>query len=144
MESAVLLFGKNFGFGELDPMIAKWIYVVSFILAALGIMVGIGVYFAPDSLLPGNDFTSPPTKILAFLWASRQIAIALAIGWALIKKSPFILQVVLSIYALVTAQDVFIGLFGGDIGMGAISAVFCLIALLMLWTLRKTLKQDAH
>ena len=143
MESAVLLCGKNWSFVELDPMIAKWIYGVSFILAALGIMVGIGVYFAPGNLLPGNDFTSSPTRILAFLWASRQIAIALAIGWALIKKSPFVLQVALSIYVLVTAQDVFIGLFGGDVGMGAISAVFCIIALLMLWSLRKSLKQDA-
>lgn len=120
-------------------MIPKWIYAVASLIAFVGLLTGAGVYFFPTTFLPGVDFSSEPTKVLAHLWATRQIAIAAVIGYALAKRSVATLQAVLLVYALVTLLDIFVGVVDGDLGLAAISAVFSAISFAAILSLQKVI-----
>lgn len=119
-------------------MVSKWIYIVTPLIVLIGFVTGAGVYVFPTTFLPGVDFSSEPTRVLAHLWATRQIAIALVIGYNLVRRSNPALQTGLLVYCSVTFLDIFIGIINGDVGLAAISAVLCVLSFAIIRSLRKS------
>lgn len=114
----------------------RWIRVVSFLIALLGVFVACSLYLAPAPFLPGVDLAAEGALFLVAMWAARQLAIALALGFAAWRGSPVMLAIVLGIYCLMNIQDALIGVWRGDTGLLIGAAFFTVLSgsmVAMLW-----------
>jgi hypothetical protein len=122
---------------ETTKPIPRWITVVSSLIALMGLFVGGSLYVAPGAFVKGIDFSSQRMLFLPQMWAARQIAIALIIGYSALKQSRPMLTVALAAYCLMTLQDVFIGLGQHDNGVVIGSGVACVLAATMIFMLSR-------
>ncbi len=116
----------------------KWLLIVSGLLAALGLFVGLSLYITPGTFIEDVDFSSIGSRYLASMWAARQIAIAAIIGFSVFKKSAVMLKISLSAYCLMNIQDVGIGIWIHDSGLAIGASVFSLISASMVVVLSRS------
>ncbi len=98
--------------------------------------MGGSLYYSPGAFVPDIEF-SPQVLILPRMWAARQIAIALIIGYSTIKQSIPMLKISLTAYCLMTLQDIAIGLVQKDIGLAMGSLLFCILSGSMIYVLSR-------
>ena len=115
--------------------IPKWVLAFSYIFSLLGFFISIALYVSPQTFLTTIDFHARGAWYLLHMFASRELAIALGMGYAAWKKSASMLKIVLIVYVIMNIQDAFIGFFVNDLGLligafvvGAIAAsmAYCL------------------
>jgi hypothetical protein len=123
---------------EESRIIPRWVTVVSALIALLGLFVGGSLYFAPGAFVKGIDFSSQRILLLPQMWAARQIAIALIIGYSTVRQSVPMLTIALAAYCLMTFQDVFIGLGQTDSGVIIGSGVGCVLSASMIYVLSRS------
>jgi hypothetical protein len=121
----------------MNNAIPRWITVVSILITLLGLFVGCSLYYAPGAFVKNIDFSSKEILFPAYMWAARQIAIALIIGYSVFRKSPTMLKISLIAYCLMTFQDIFIGLAQNDSGLIIGSSVFCVLSASIIYALSK-------
>ncbi len=119
------------------------IWVLAFAIALLGIFVGTSLFIAPERFLANVDFTARGANFLAQMWGARQLAIALTILFTLWKRNPALLQVSLSVYALMNLLDSGIGIVQHDISLAAGSSVFLLLSSSLIYLLSRQKKADS-
>lgn len=119
----------------MNKKIPKWITVVSNLIALLGIFVGAALYVSPSSFIKNVDFSATGVSFLVSMWAARQLAIALIIGYSTFKKSAQMLKISLIAYVLMNLQDIAIGIFRNDHGLTIGASVFCVLGIAMIITL---------
>src|SRR5262245_59049512 len=112
--------------------IPKWISIVSFLIALLGLFVGFSLYISPATFIPGIDFSSTDIRFLTNMWGARQIAIAAVIAVSVIKKSVPMLLISLTAYCMMNLQDVVIGIMRSDMGLAIGSSFFGLLSASMI------------
>jgi hypothetical protein len=122
---------------EMTRVIPRWISVVSALIALMGLFVGGSLYFAPGAFVKGIDFSSQRILLLPQMWAARQIAIALIIGYSTLRQSIPMLTIALAAYCMMTLQDVFIGLGQRDSGVIIGSAVGCVLSASMIFLMNR-------
>lgn len=125
----------------MDKSIPRWITIGSIGISLLGLFVGASLYISPSTFLKNIDLSAVGILYPIQMWAARQIAIATIIGYSALKKSTPILKISLLAYALMTGQDVFIGISRGDNGLVLGSLFFCLLSVMMLRTLVMSTKK---
>jgi hypothetical protein len=117
--------------------IPLWITIASALIAALALFVGGSLYVSPGSFIPDIDFSQPHTQFLVHMWASRQVAIASAIFFSLLRKSPPMLLVSLGAYCLMNLQDVWIGISLADGGLAVGAGFFATLSGNMVFVLAR-------
>lgn len=117
---------------------ATWIRIVAILIALLALFVGVSLYVSPASFIEHTDFTVKEILFLAHMWAARQIAIGLVVGYAAIVKSVPMLKITLAAYCLMNLQDVAIGIYMQDTGLAAGAAFFSLLSMWMIFSLAKS------
>jgi ribulose kinase len=120
---------------RMNPVIPKWITIVSTLITLLGIFVGFSLYISPETFVPNVDFSALGARYLTQMWAARQIAIAAIIGYGVLQRSAAMLKIALIAYSLMTFQDIFIGVSLSDSGLIFGSSFFCSLAIIMLFVL---------
>lgn len=116
--------------------VARWILVVSFLIALLGLFVGGSLYVSPQTFIPNADFSSAGAHFLAQMWGARQVAIAGMLGFGVLRRSRAVIQTVLTLYAVMNVQDAAIGIAQADSGLALGAAFFGSLAAWMAWRLR--------
>ncbi|MBL7992673.1 MAG: hypothetical protein JNN25_14635 [Candidatus Kapabacteria bacterium] len=106
-------------------------------IAILGLFVGFSLYISPDTFVEKTNFSEPTVRFLSNMWAARQIAIALIIGYSVIKKSVPMLTIALAAYCLMNIQDLIIGIISHDFGLATGSGLFSLLTGIMIVVLNK-------
>jgi len=124
----------------MTSFIPKWIFVVSILISLLGLFVGSSLYFSPGAFIREVDFSAEGVKFLSNMWAARQIAIAGTIGYCLVRKSRRMLKIALIAYWLMNLQDILIGISHSDIGLTIGASVFCLLSMVMISALTRSMK----
>ncbi len=119
----------------MNVQIPKWISIVSGLISLLAFFVGASLYFLPSTFLKNVDVASSGVLFLIGMWASRQIAIAVVIGYSTIKQSASMLKISLGAYALMNVQDIGIGIAQRDIGLIMGATFFCALSIAMIVTL---------
>lgn len=117
--------------------IPKWIVIVSALIAALGLFVGLSLYYSPGTFIENVDFSSQWTRYLTNMWAARQIAIVAIIGYSLFRRSHVMLKVSLIAYCLMNIQDALIGVSLSDSGLMIGATIACVLSGSMIWVLSK-------
>lgn len=117
---------------------AAWIIILSCLLSLLGISISISMYIMPpDTFIPGLDPGSPAVTFLNAMCASRQLSIAVCIGFAALNRSAPMLMLSWLCYLLLNIQDAVIGITQHDSGMITGATVISLLAVLILYSLAK-------
>lgn len=124
----------------MTSFIPKWIFVVSSLICLLGLFVGGSLYFSPRTFIPDVDFSAEGVRFLSDMWAARQIAIAGTIGYCLVRKSRRMLKIALIAYCLMNLQDILIGITHRDIGIAIGASAFCLLSMVMISALTRSMK----
>ena len=119
----------------MNKKIPKWITIVSSLIVLLGLFVGASLYVSPSTFVNGVDFSAEGVSFLIAMWASRQIAIAMIIGYSVIKQSVPMLKISLIAYALMNLQDIVIGISRGDNGLIFGSLFFGVLSVAMVMAL---------
>ena len=119
----------------MNKKIPKWITIVSSFIVLLGLFVGASLYFSQSTFVNGVDFSAEGVSFLIAMWASRQIAIAMIIGYSVIKQSVPMLKISLIAYALMNLQDIVIGISRGDSGLIFGSLFFGVLSVAMVMAL---------
>lgn len=101
----------------MNTPIPRWVAIISLVITALGLLVGLSLYVSPATFVTEVDFSSKWVRHLTNMWAARQIAIAAVIGYSVIRRSGIMLEISLIAYFLMNIQDVVIGLTLGDMGL---------------------------
>ena len=83
------------------------------------------------------DFSSADIQYLTNMWAARQVAIALIIGYSLMRRSLPMLKISLIAYCLMNLQDIFIGISKVDNGLAVGALVFFGLSAFMIFTLSR-------
>jgi len=117
--------------------IPKWVTIASILITLLGLFVGGSLYYSPGASITGVDFSTKEVLLLAHMWAARQVAIALIIGYAVFRQSAPMLKISLIAYCLMTFQDVFIGVAQKDGALIGGSALFSILSAAMIYALGK-------
>ena len=94
--------------------IPKWVSALSIMVSILGLFVGCSLYFSPATFVKGIDFSAEGVLFLPHMWAARQMAVALIIGYSVFKQSAPMLKVSLIAYWLTIFQDIIIGASHGN------------------------------
>lgn len=122
----------------MQPTIPIWIRITAGFIALLAIFVGMSLYYAPDEFIKNLDFSYLEVRFLAQMWAARQIAVALGIGFALFRQSVPMLVCALFVYCVMNLQDVAIGINRSDNGLAGGAAFFTLLSGFMIfWLVRR-------
>ena len=121
----------------MNKLIPKWITAVSALITLVGLFVGISLYVSPAAFIKNIDFSTTQILLLPHMWAARQIAIAIIIGYSVFRQSVPMLAISLAAYCLMTFQDIFIGVSQKDSGLIIGSSVFCLLSASMILVLSK-------
>jgi hypothetical protein len=127
---------------DVTGRIPRWISVVSALIALMGVFVGASLYVAPGAFVKGIDFSSQRLLMLPQMWAARQMAIALIIGYSTLKQSIPMLSIALAAYCAMTFQDIFIGLGQRDSGVVIGSAVGCVLSASMVYVLSRGAREE--
>jgi hypothetical protein len=128
-----------------NSSIQKWEIIVFSLICLLGLFVGGSLYFSPGTFIKDVDFSSAAVRTLVYMWAARQVSIAIAIGYSVFKKSVPMLQISLAAYCLITLQDVFIGVWRRDHGLIVGSSLFCALSAFLIWNLtRRSARSRPH
>jgi len=121
----------------MPPRIPTWIFILSLLIALLGLFVGCSLYLTPGTFIKDVDFASPGARYLASMWAARQITLGAIIGIALFRRSVPMLQLALGAYSIMNLQDLAIGLNRGDAGLAIGASIFMLGPAFMAYRLSK-------
>lgn len=121
----------------MNVSIPKWITVISIFIAAMGLFVGFSLYLSPGTFIKNIDFSSPDIRYLANMWAARQIAIAVIIGYSLFQRSVVMLRVALLTYCVMNVQDIMIGISRTDPGLIIGASVACALSASMIAVLSR-------
>ena len=121
-------FFSQLRLAQMNTPIPLWIIITSLLIAALAMFVGLSLYISPAAFIENTNFSDPNVRLLANMWAARQIAIGGIIGYSAIKKSARMLTIALAAYCLMNIQDVGIGVIGSDTGLMAGAGVFTLLS----------------
>jgi hypothetical protein len=116
----------------MNKIIPTWIIITSCLIAGLALFVGCSLYISPGTFIENTNFADPNIRFLAHMWAARQIAIALTIGFSTVRKSSPMLTIALATYCLMNVQDVSIGISHNDTGLIVGAAFFTLLSLTMI------------
>lgn len=122
---------------EEKKLIPKWILIVSALFALIEIMGSATLCFWPESLMETVDLSAKGVHYLIYMWASRQFALGIIIGFAAYKKSIPMLNIAYIFLLVMFIGDFIIGITqrGNSIIMSAI--FMCIISSAMLYAINK-------
>lgn len=122
---------------ENQKTLPKWILIVTGLFAAMELMVSVILCISPESVLETVDLTAKGVEYLVYIWASRQFALGVILGYASLKKSVSMLTLAYIFFLVMFIGDLLIGIVQNESSL-IISAIFmCIISSVMLFVLNK-------
>ena len=127
--------------------VPEWVRIAVGILAVLNIAFGVMSYFDMSLLFhagTGIDFTNPLIRNANNEFASRNLAIGLALGFVtMIKGAPEALVILTIVRALIEIQTIILAIAEGNISaMLILPAVLLVIEIVMIKTLVGVIKLE--
>lgn len=122
---------------ENQKTLPKWILIVTGLFAAMELMISVTLCISPESVLETVDLTAKGVEYLVYMWASRQFALGVILGYASLKKSVSMLTLAYIFFLVMFIGDLLIGIVQNESSL-IISAIFmCIISSVMLFVLNK-------
>ena len=127
--------------------VPKWVRVMVGIIGLINIAFGIMCYFDMRLLYhagTGIDMTNPLIKNAGYEFASRNLAIGVAMGFVtIIKGAPEALVILTIVRALIEIQTIILSMVQGNINvMMLIPLAFLVVEVLMIKTLIGVIKKE--
>jgi hypothetical protein len=124
-----------------------WVRIVVGILGLVNIIYGVMCYFNMGLLFRGGagiDFTNPSIKNAGLEYASRNLAIGLALGFVtIIRGAPEALVILTIVRALIEIQTIIISLLQGNISaMLLLPIAFLVVEIFIVKTLIGVIKKE--
>ena len=127
--------------------VPRWVRIVIGIFAVINIAYGVMCYFDMSILFhhaTGLDLTNPSIKNAGYEFASRNLAIGLALGFVtIIKGAPEALVILTIVRALIEIQTIILSIAQGNINaMLIIPVVFLAVEIVIVKTLVGVIKKE--
>ncbi len=127
--------------------VPRWVRIVVGIFAVLNIAYGLMCYFDMSILFhnaTGLDLTNPALKSAGYEYASRNLAIGLALGFiTIIKGAPEALTILTIVRALIEIQTIILTIAEGNItAMLLVPIVFLVVEIFIVKTLIRVIKKE--
>ncbi len=127
--------------------VPKWVRIVIGIFAVINIAYGVMCYFDMTILFhnaTGLDLSSTALKNASYEYASRNLAIGLALGFVtMIKGAPEALVILTIVRALIELQTIILSIVEGNItAMIIVPVVFLVVEVFIVKTLIGVIKKE--
>lgn len=126
---------------EKQPILPKWILIVSGLFALMELAVSFSICFSPQSVLETVDFSAKGVDYLAYMWAVRQFALGFIFAFATFKRSIPMLTIAYVFFLVMFVGDCFIGIAQKETALVISALVMCVISAALLFVLNKKRKQ---
>ncbi len=122
---------------EVQKPLPKWILMVSGLFALLEIGVSVALCFSPQSVLHTVDLNAKGFNYLIYMWAVRQFALGLILGFATFKKSTPMLTIAYIFFLVMMVGDLFIGISQKNNSLIIGALVMCIISSALIFAINK-------
>jgi hypothetical protein len=122
---------------EVKKSLPKWILIVTGLFALLEVMVSLSLVFAPETVVHEVDLSIKGVDYLIYMWASRQFALGIILGYATIKKSVPMLTIAYIFLLVMFMGDLLIGFSQSNNSLVAAGGVMCVISSALIFAINK-------
>jgi hypothetical protein len=122
---------------EVKKSLPKWILIVTGLFALLEVMVSLSLVFAPETVVHEVDLSIKGVDYLIYMWASRQFALGIILGYATIKKSVPMLTIAYIFLLVMFMGDLLIGFSQSNNSLVAAGSVMCVISSALIFAINK-------
>lgn len=117
---------------------ATWLIVLTYLFAAMEIMVSFSIWSNPQAVIETLDATANGVGFLAKMWAVRQLALGAILAFAAFKKSRPMLSVAYLFVLIMFLGDLVIGIGEKQNPLILSAAIMALVAAGLLYLINKT------
>lgn len=117
---------------------ATWLIVLTYLFAAMEIMVSFSIWSNPQAIIETLDATASGVGFLAKMWAVRQLALGAILAFAAFKKSRPMLSVAYLFVLIMFLGDLVIGIGEKQNPLILSAAIMALVAAGLLYLINKT------
>jgi hypothetical membrane protein len=116
---------------------AKWILILSGLIALMEIMVSATLCFAPETMADTIDISAKGVGYIMSMWAARQFALGVIFAFATIKRSIPMLTISYLFFLVMFIGDLVIGISQKENGTIIAAVVMCALSAVVLFFLNK-------
>ena len=120
-----------------EKKLPKWILIISWLFALLGLIVSSSLYFSPQSVLQTVDLNAKGVDYLIYMWTARQFAVGFIFGFATFKKSIPMLTIAYIFFLVMFVGDFFIGISQKENPLIISAVVMCIISSALIFAINK-------
>ena len=115
----------------------KWILIVTGFFALLEVIISLGLWFSPESVLNRVDVTANGVNYLIQMWAVRQFAVGFILAFATFKRSASMLTLAYVSLLVMFLGDIFVGISQKETSLIVAGLVMCIISSALLYVINK-------
>ncbi len=122
---------------------AKWILVVTGLLAIMEIGGAISLFFFPETMADQIDLTATGVGFLMYMWATRQFALGVIFAYAVFRRSTPMLTLAYIFFLVMFLGDGVVGIMLHDNTLLVSAVLMCLISSTMIYLLHRSNQSQA-
>lgn len=122
---------------EEQKQLPKWILIVSGLFALMELVVGLSLFFYPQSVADNVDLNAKGVDFLIYMWASRQFALGFIFAFATLKKSIPMLTLAYIFLLVMFIGDLIVGILQKNNSLIIGALVMCVIASALTFIINK-------
>jgi hypothetical protein len=115
----------------------KWILILTGFFGLLELIISLGLWFSPESVLDKVDLTANGVKYLIQMWAVRQFAIGFILAFATFKKSAAMLTIAYVFLLVMFLGDIVVGISQNEYTLVVAGLIMCIISSALLYVINK-------
>ena len=116
----------------------KWIFIVTGFFALLEVIISLGLWFSPGSVLNRVDVTANGVNYLIQMWAVRQFAVGFILAFATFKRSAAMLTIAYVFLLVMFVGDIFVGISQKENSLIVAGLIMSVISSLLLFVINKS------
>lgn len=122
---------------EAQRSLPTWILIVSALFALLEIGVSFSLWFSPASVAENVDFNANGVEYLIQMWATRQFALGVILGYATFKRSIPMLTIAYIFLLVMFIGDFVVGISQRDNSLIISALVMCVVSSAMIFAVNR-------
>ncbi|HEX6333227.1 MAG TPA: hypothetical protein VFZ78_03310 [Flavisolibacter sp.] len=122
---------------EAQKSLPTWILVVTGLFALLEVIVSLALVFSPGSVVETVDLDAKGVDYLIYMWAARQFALGVILGFATFKRSAPMLTLAYIFLLVMFIGDLLVGISQGNNSLVIAAVVMCVISAALIYVINK-------
>jgi hypothetical protein len=122
---------------EGQKALPKWILIASGLFTLLEFWVSISLCLSPQSVLETVDLNARGVDYIVYMWAARQFALGVILGFATFKKSIPMLTLAYIFLLVMFVGDFFIGILQKENSLITAALVMCIVSSALLYAINR-------